>query len=596
MEYGDEGKYVYRTMDSEEKFVKDFELYHPTPLTAGIATLPNDAHFSAVTVCVLTVLNCGKFAGDGSEVSRFGTSTLFQPQPIRSPTYPLATYGPFPNVYSPFSTRSGPPSPSPYGYSSHRSPQYSPDGLRTLSRSGSRKSSRSPISRSPSHSELSRNSSYRSNLNNSAFRPVSIMSKKNNSNGNGSGSGIRNGNTNEGSNSRKGGSEIDGGEEQQRVAAEDYGSSGSSGGPSSSMNPSPISPSAADTTAVGQGAISISASMSTNGGKPARKDKAVQWLDHHLNSQAAQAQAQAHAQHRDIDLNDPPASATQGLGLIVDGSLIDNQTSAQVSERLKQLKDLKQRRLKGQQFESEGLKIKEMQLEKITEDNGRRSWSPHALDEKGIDPNPFIELTTALERHQSKSLPRAGNSNFSLTLPRMPPSAYPQSDSATTEKSKATAPAPSVPFLPPPPVPWVHYFPPPRPRAGMTPVHLPPIESHALKDFPQSTAPRGVESSPTDTSLPTPNRPVSGISGLQTPARASTTAESSPDTAMRHAMLPIVPKEDLHPSMIGPGSNIGVKGFWANLQCHSSFPDPTRIPLLPTPTFLHTLLTLHIPF
>ncbi|GAW04564.1 DUF1212-domain-containing protein [Lentinula edodes] len=402
------------------------------------------------------------------------------------------------------------------------------------------------------------------------------MSKKNNSNGNGSGSGSLNGNSNEGSKSRKAGLEVDGVEEQQRVTAGDSGSSGSSGGPSSSMNPSPISPSAADTTAAGQGAVSISASTSTNGAKPARKGKAVQWLDHHLNSQAAQAQAQAHAQHHDIDLNDPPASVTIGLGLIVDGSLIDNQTSAQASDQLKQLKDQEQRRLKEQQSELEGLKTRETQLEKILEDNGHRSWSPHALDEKGIDPNPFIELTTALERHQSQSLPRAGDSNFSLTLPQMPPSAYPQSDSATTEKSKATAPAPSVPNPPPLPVPRVHYFPPPRPRAGMTPVHLPPIETHALKDFSQST--RGVDSSPTDTSFPTPNRPVSGISGSQTPATASTTAESSPDTAMRHAMLPIVPGEDLHPSMTGPGSNTGIKGFWANIRQRTSMRRTNNVP------------------
>ncbi|KAJ3849401.1 hypothetical protein EV368DRAFT_67458 [Lentinula lateritia] len=32
MEYGNEGKYVYRTTYSEKKFVKDFELYHPTRL------------------------------------------------------------------------------------------------------------------------------------------------------------------------------------------------------------------------------------------------------------------------------------------------------------------------------------------------------------------------------------------------------------------------------------------------------------------------------------------------------------------------------------------------------------------------------------
>ncbi|KAJ4472898.1 hypothetical protein C8J55DRAFT_563130 [Lentinula edodes] len=382
---------------------------------------------------------------------------------ICSPTYPLATHGPYPNVYSPFSTRSGPPSPSPYGYSSHRSPQYSPGGSRTLSRSGSRKSPRSPISRSPSHSKLSRNSSYRSNLNNPVFRPVSIMPRKHNNNGTGSGSGSLNGNLNEGLKSRKTGFEVGGAEEQQRVTAGDSGGSGSSGGPSSSMNPSPISPSAAD---AGQGAVSISALSSTNGAKPARKGKT----------------AQAHAHHRDINLNDPPASVTIGLGLIVDGSLIDNQISAQASDQLKQLKDQEQRRLKEQQSELEGLKTRETQLEKILEDNGHRSWSPHALDEKGIDPNPFIELTAALERHQSQSLPRAGDSNFSLTLPQMPPSAYPQSDSATMEKSKATVPAPSVPNPPPLPVPRVHYFPSPRPRAGITPVHPPPIETHALKD------------------------------------------------------------------------------------------------------------------
>ncbi|KAJ3848189.1 hypothetical protein EV368DRAFT_86896 [Lentinula lateritia] len=52
-----------------------------------------------------------------------------------------------------------------------------------------------------------------------------------------------------------------------------------------------------------------------------------------------------------------------------------------------------------------------------------------------------------------------------------------------------------------------------------------------------------------------------------TTATASTTAESSPDTAMRHAMLPIVPGEDLHPYMTGPGGN---EGFWANLRQRTS--------------------------
>lgn len=218
------------------------------------------------------------------------------------------------------------------------------------------------------------------------------MSRKHNNNGTGSGSGSLNGNSNEGSKSRKAGFEVDGVEEQQRVTAGDSGSSGSSGDPSSSMNPSPISPSAADTIAAGQGAVSISPSTSTNGRKPARKGKAVQWLDHHLNSQAAQAQAQAHAPPHNIDLNDPPVSTTIGLGLIVDGSLIDNQTSARAAEQLKQLQDQEQRRLKEQQSELEGLKTRETQLEKIIEDNGHRSWSPHALDEKGIDVSFLLDV------------------------------------------------------------------------------------------------------------------------------------------------------------------------------------------------------------
>ncbi|KAJ3750565.1 hypothetical protein DFH05DRAFT_95736 [Lentinula detonsa] len=301
------------------------------------------------------------------------SSTLFQPKPIRSPTYPLATYGPYPNVYSPFSTRSGPPSPSPYGYTSHRSPQHSPHNSPPASRSGSRKSSCSPISRSPSHSELSRNSSYRSNMNYTTFRPISIMSKKN-SNYNVNEDGVGNGNATVGTSSREVGLEIGG--ERQRTG--NSGSSGSSGGATSSTRISPISDSAADATAAGE-----VASNPTNGGKPVRKGKAVQWLDHHLNSQAAQAQAQSQSQSGNVDLNYPTTLTPASLGVAVE-------TSSQAAEQLKQLKDLEQRRLSEQQSELAGLKTREVQLERIVADNDQRSWSPHALDEKGIDVSPFL--------------------------------------------------------------------------------------------------------------------------------------------------------------------------------------------------------------
>ncbi|KAJ3772473.1 hypothetical protein FB446DRAFT_788647 [Lentinula raphanica] len=460
--------------------------------------------------------------------------TLSQPQPIRSPTYPLATYGPYPNVYSPFSTRSGPPSPSPYGYSSRRSPTYSP----TDSHPASRKSS---ISRSTSHSELSRNSSYRSNLN-SSFRPVSIMSKKNHPSGNSNPLSERSGEDGTGTIQ-----EVD--FEANRDDRERNGDSGSSAGETSSTKVSPISASStADATnAPGAAGEAPPNPNPINGGKPARKGKAVQWLDHHLNSQAAQTQAHS---------NDPLSSRPVGLGLGL--------TPAQAADELKELKNLEERRLNEQQSELAGLKVWETQLERLA-NNDQRSWSPHALDEKGIDPNPFLELTSALERHQSQNSPRAGSSGFPLTLPKVPPSAYPQSDSATIEKTKI---APVISVNPSTSSgPRVHYFPPPRPQVGMTTVRLPPIETHALQDISHSHS----SSPPYTTDAHTsPNR-----TGYQTPITASTTGSSSPDTAMRSAMLPIVPGADLPPSSTNAG---GVKGFWANLRQRASMRHTNNVP------------------
>ncbi|KAJ3710493.1 hypothetical protein C8R42DRAFT_648803 [Lentinula raphanica] len=48
---------------------------------------------------------------------------------------PTSTNSPYQNVYSPFSTRTGPPSPSPYGYSRRRSPTYSPTDSHPASQS-----------------------------------------------------------------------------------------------------------------------------------------------------------------------------------------------------------------------------------------------------------------------------------------------------------------------------------------------------------------------------------------------------------------------------------------------------------------------------
>ncbi|KAJ4465050.1 hypothetical protein J3R30DRAFT_2947991 [Lentinula aciculospora] len=125
----------------------------------------------------------------------------------------------------------------------------------------------------------------------------------------------------------------------------------------------------------------------------------------------------------------------------------------------------------------------------------------------------------------------------------------------------------------------MHYFPPPRPRAGMTPVYLPPIETHALQDITHSSPPHGSSSSPTHPSPHTPFRSISGVSGIQTPATASTTAESSPDTAMRTAMLPIVPGEDLPLSSTGPSrTGSGAKGFWANLRQRTSMQRTSNVP------------------
>lgn len=154
--------------------------------------------------------------------------------------------------------------------------------------------------------------------------------------------------------------------------------------------------------------------------------------------------------------------------------------------------------------------------------------------------------------------------------------------------------------------PRVHYFPPrAQPPPGTKTVKLPPIqtqpleESHALTDF-TSTPPPVAEFSTTtsENSLQThkPLAPLSlsyqyphsGPSGTYTPVTPgtgtgtttspSTPGTASPDHAMRQAMLPIVPGEDLPPPLF-EGVGVGVRGndgggsrgggaksLWSNLR------------------------------
>lgn len=151
--------------------------------------------------------------------------------------------------------------------------------------------------------------------------------------------------------------------------------------------------------------------------------------------------------------------------------------------------------------------------------------------------------------------------------------------------------------------PRVHYFPPRAqpPPGTMKTVKLPPIqtqpieeESHALTDFTSTSPPVAEFSRTTSENSPQTHKPLapislsyqyphSGPSGTYTPGTGTGTTSSpstpgtaSPDHAMRQAMLPIVPGEDLPPPLFegvgsrgndGDGSRGGgARSLWANLR------------------------------
>lgn len=130
--------------------------------------------------------------------------------------------------------------------------------------------------------------------------------------------------------------------------------------------------------------ISPNSNSNTNSkSTPGRKGKAVQWLDDHLNSQAAERALQ----------QDHPS---QGFGNV----RIDDQSSSQAGSQLARLKNLDAERRVSinsnieprelKQLEMEGIQRRERELERVAA--GEPPMSPHLLDEKGLDVSFYFEL------------------------------------------------------------------------------------------------------------------------------------------------------------------------------------------------------------
>ncbi|KAF5389379.1 hypothetical protein D9757_004249 [Collybiopsis confluens] len=410
--------------------------------------------------------------------------------------YPLATYGPYPNVYSPFSTHSGPPSPSPFAHGSHLQSQ-----LPSSNGSLYFRSSHDPLQQSASarfkSPEQNPSFSPHSNLPPSkssppSSGPVSIMAKRS----------------------------------QETEERDDVGSPQ----PSSSQTP-PIS-TATDNTDSSSGPTSAGLDLrAMSKSKTPKKGKAVQWLDHHLNSQAAHARSRETEapqifRHPELapvpsgifaDPTVPSSTAVPGLTAVSFLHPSSAQDSKKPHSGLGEGRPLASETKEHPEQNSDvAAKDRGRQIQVHERLNSRRegsSSSPHALDEKGLDPNPFNELTAALERHQSQSSQQNGSGSSPPRLALSTLSGQHMPSSLVPLASTRLAP-------PPPPASQlrssgqrIHYFPPRpvSPPGTMTRVGVSPLEINI----------RDIE-----------------VSGVDTPATLSTTAESSPDSMMRSAMLP----------------------------------------------------------